>query len=558
MVTNVPKYMIATLVITGLYLSIEIPFSIHLVRILGGNATEADIDSVEKFGRLLTGFAVALAYVGLRTFPNYHRWGLSFGASIKAAVFRIVPIVALVYFGLHIYGEGRGMFSTGEQRKEAFISNLAKRAIAENGTGSVTPSDHPTWLATVSGLPALVGSEKLVSMSGMNLRDLSRGEAVRSVGTVAVAADAFSAELDEKMSDGFKSFNSAALSFDNAVASRESLADSEWIDFSNRLRRHFGNRVPRQGERGHAQVIKEMRQEGLPVASNFRLDDRQAFRLAVMRKVTVEAGSRFSDGIEQNFGKGSRLKPTSTKQEFFLDPGVQRRVRENLGGLDIPASVVLRPGMDIDVFEKAVYPGLIRRASSAIYDTASMHAGAFTSQADRDKGEAAFKAATLPATALLLSLAGALFHMYKFSGYFMLVFGTAIRSRLLASKPMTHVFAGAMLALAVFAMRTAVPVGPAPEMVSNGGGLYGEIVSAAVSLQPGMFLIGDAMASVGPWQVIGGTLPAPRLPVTKTAVAEHGVSQETTGSLIPVPEGKPVEMAEAVEFVAPVPVPRPR
>lgn len=551
---NVPKYMIATLVITGVYLSIEIPFSILLVRILGGVATEADIDAVEKFGRILTGFAVALAYVGLRTYPKYHEWGFSFYESTKAAIIRIIPIVALVYFGLHLYGEARGMFSTGDQRKEAFISNLARRTIAEDGMPNNPASHDPTWLASVSGLPAFASAERLVEMSGKDLRELSRREAVRSIGSVSAAAEKFSSDLEENLSSAYSRFSNSVAGFDNVIATREDRAEREWNDYRDRLRRHFGKSVPRPGTGYHSRVIKELRSEGLAVSGNFRLDDKAGFKLAVMRKITLEAGKSFRTGLVSSLGEDTKLTPSSTKADFYADPAVQRTIRESFDDIKIARSVKLLPGMDESVFAASVYPALIESASVRIFETATMYARGFTSRSSRQVGEGAFKAATLPATALLLSLSGALFHMYKFSSYLMLIFGSSIRSKIFASKPATHAFGVGVLALAVVGMKAVTPHDVAV-IDNHDGGIYGEIISAAVSLQPGMFLIGDAMAAVGPWQVIGGTLPEPRLAAVE--VGGDGISNETVGSLIPVPGTKPVEIAAAEEFVAPIPVPRP-
>jgi hypothetical protein len=551
---GVPKYMVAILIITGLYLSVEIPFSIYLVSVLGGVATQADIDTVEKFGRVLTGVAVALAYVGLRTYPNYHAWGHSFGASTRAAIFRIIPIVLLVFFGLHFYGEARGMFSTGDQRKEAFISNLARRTIAEDGTAWVKPSLDPTWLATVSGLPALASSSKMVAMSGLDIEELSRREAIRSVGNMNDAAVRFSEELRRDMSSAYRDFSNGAARFDNVVAGRDSTAEYEWDKFRSRLRSYFGTKSPRPGTREHARVIKELRSEGLPVAGNFNLDDRAAFKIAVMRKITVEAGEQFRQAIEYNVGKGSKLKPSSTEAEFYADPAVQRKVREGLSDLGVGRSVVLRPDMEIGVFEREVYPALLARASAQIYKTATMYAPGFTSQSEREMGEAAFKAATLPATALLLSLAGALFHIYKFSNYLMLIFGRSVRSGILSSNPAAHAFAALALICAVIGMRGGL--GKTEAVIPHDGGIYGEVVKAAVSLQPGMFLIGETLAENGPWQLIEGHLPEARH--SEIALERNpGISPEQTAAVVPVPEVKTIEFAEVDGFVPPIPLPRP-
>ncbi|MCV9965128.1 hypothetical protein OIU34_24935 [Pararhizobium sp. BT-229] len=552
---KVPTYMIAMLAITGLYLTVEIPFSIYLVRILGGSATEADIDTVEKFGRLLTGIAIALAYVGIRIYPRYHAYGYSFGASTRQALFRAVPIIVLTYVGLHIYGEVRGMFSTGDARKEAFISNLAKRTISEDGLAGVSPSLDPSWLAAVSGMPALLNSDDLVSLSGQSLDELARREAMRSVGDAETARDAFATELDASMAPAFKQFSSAVGQYRAAVNNREYTAEREWYDFRDRLRTYFGSNVPRPGSSEHARVIRKMREDGLPVSGRFRLDDKAGFMAMVMKKVVREAGSEFSKGVALDVGKGSRLTPDSGKGDFYGDPAVQRLVRERLS-MKLPSGLILSPDIELESFRDGVYPALLKRAASEILETANMRGASFTSQVNRETGEAAVKAATLPSTALLLSLAGALFHIHKFSGYLMLIFGTALRSRVLASKPSRHAFAAAALALAVIGMRPAIPSHIEGVLSKSEAGVYGHVVAGAISLQPGMFLIGDTMASFGPWQLIGSQLPAPRHSEASMASVVPSVSDEQTASVVPLPEAKPVQVAEA-DFVVPIPLPRP-
>ncbi|MDW9478991.1 hypothetical protein GOB57_09900 [Sinorhizobium meliloti] len=554
---KVPKYMLAMLLVTGLYLTIEIPFSIYLVRILGGSATEADIDTVEKVGRLLTGIAIALAYVGIRIYPRFHAAGFSFGETTKHALFRAIPIIALTYVGLHIYGEVRGMFSTGDARKEAFISNLAKRTIAEDGLVGLSPSVDPSWLATVSGMPALLTSDTLVYLSGQSLEELARREAVRSVGDAKTARETFAAELEAEIAPAYKQFSRAVSQHRATVNDRERIAEREWFDYRDELRSYFGNSVPRPGTSSHARVIRKMREDGLAVSDRFRLDDRATFNSMVMRKVVREANSEFAKGIALNVGKGSRLTPDSSEAQFHADPAVQRQVRSGLS-MKLASGLVLTPDMKLETFRDGVYPALIKRAAAKILETASMRGASFTSQVNRETGEAAVKAATLPSTALLLSLAGALFHIHKFSGYFVLVFGTAIRSRMVASKPSRHAFAAAALGLAVFAMKPGIPAHIGTALESSDGGVYGKLVAGAISLQPGMFLIGETMASYGPWQLIYGRLPSPRLPPVAVAEAYPGVSAEQTASVIPLPEAKPVvEMAEADGFVPPVPLPRP-
>jgi hypothetical protein len=555
MAARVPTYMLVMLAITGLYLTVEIPFSIYLVRVLGGSATEADINTVEKVGRLLTGIAIALAYVGIRTYPRYHGFGYSFKASTRQALFRAIPIIALTYVGLHLYGEVRGMFSSGDARKEAFISNLAKRTISEDGLNGISPSLDPSWLAAVSGMPSLLPSKTLVELSGQSLDELSRREAVRSMGDLETAREKFSDDLEKQMAPAYKQFSQASEQYLSAVRDRDNRAEYEWDNFRRELRVNFGSSVPTPGTGYHARVIRKMRADGLSVSDRFRLDDKATFKDMVGKKVIQEAATAFSKGIEGNIGNGSRLMPGADAKTFYADPAVQRLVRERLSAKIAPG-IIVSPDIKLADFRDGVYPGLLKRASEKVLETATMRAASFTSNMDREMGEAAVKAATLPTTALLLSLTGALFHIHKFSGYLMLIFGTTLRSRVLASKPSRHVFAAASLTLAVIGMRPAIPEHIEGVLSQSDAGAYAQVVSGAISLQPGMFLIGDTLAANGPWQLIESSLPTPRYPESVIASSTSApVSFEETASVIPLP--KPESDIQTAELNIPVPMSRP-
>ncbi|MNV94576.1 hypothetical protein D3C71_1893880 [compost metagenome] len=105
-------------------------------------------------------------------------------------------------------------------------------------------------------------------------------------------------------------------------------------------------------------------------------------------------------------------------------------------------------------------------------------------------------------------------------------------------------------------MRPGIPAHIEGVLSKSDAGVYGHVVAGAISLQPGMFLIGDTMASFGPWHLIGSHLPAPRHSETAMASVAPSVSDEQTASVVPLPEEKPVQVAEA-DFVAPIPLPRP-
>lgn len=544
---NVPTYMTAMLLVTGVYLTIEIPFSVHLVRVMGGLATQADIDGIEKFGRLLTGIAVALAYVGIRTLPRMHARGASFRAAAVRAVLVGLPIVGGVYGGLHYYGEATGMFSSGETRKEAYIASLAKRAIIEDGIeGNHQASSDPSWLATVSGLPSIYGSDALVDMTGLPVEELARREAVRVTGTPAEAHGAFVKRLMSEMGPSYDEYYGASREYEIAISNSREMAERKWNEYWPQIERRF-IMTPRPGDASHAEVIKRLRAEGMPVPRRFRLDDKATFMKIARAKVVQEADAAFDDGVSSALGERTKMARFLDIDAFFAHPGVQKAVRSKVVGLENAGKALITPSMELGDFERAVYPALVGHAAKVIAANAHMSSRQFTTRNNREMAEDAVKAATLPATALLLSMAGALFHIFKFSGYAVAIFGKIVRFRLISGGFVKHGLAFGALAAAVAVMSPSSPL--AVESILNNGdnnGVFATVVSHTVRLQPGLAEVGDAMAEVGPWPLIARYLPQPRPVSVKPSAFAKADAAET------------VEVAQAEVSDIPIPSPAPR
>jgi hypothetical protein len=557
MFLNVPKYLLAMTAVTGIYLTVELPFTVHLVRLLGGLPTQADIDAVEGFGRVLTGIAVALAWVGMRTFPLRHARGRSFSSSVAHAAARFALIVPAVYFALHFYGEARGYFASGETRKEAFVANLAKRALSERGIDGFAPSDDPSWLALVSGLPAMYSSDRLVAMTGESLGQLAALEAARSLGTPEQAREAFAGTVRAAASDAYEAYREGVDRYRSAVSDVDFLAEDKWNEYRQRLAMRFAA-LPRPGEQSHRAVVQRLRAEGIEVGDRFRLDDKTAFVAAVRKSIVREARARFAREVASSAGTVSRLVPGMDERAFFADPGIQTAMHEKLADLRIPSSVGISPFMDLGVFKRSVMPSLIDRATADIISTATSDASSFTFGARGEVGRRAAMAATLPATALLLSLAGALFHIYKVSGFAVAVFGRAARSAWLSSSRTKHAFAAAVLVLALIGMRPGVPAGIERIVGSSDAGVYAAVVGRAVEMQPGVFALGEAMAANGPWLLIGQALPAPRLSATFVADRSVETPFAVAADRVPVPEARPDTSSTLLAMNVPLPMTAPR
>lgn len=554
MIRNVPNYLILMLAATGLYLTIEIPFSVYLVRLLGTSASAEDIETVERVGRLLTGIAAALAYVGLRVFPRHHKWHFGLRYSVEVALIHMAVIVPLVYGALWVYGEAAGEFSSGASRKEAFIANLARRSLAESGIGAIGPSTDPVRLGLVAGLPALFSADDLVSMSGKSLEELALDEARRTLGEPVVAQRAFDAELRAAMDATYDEYSRAESIFRRAIDDVDVRAESEWQSYKSRRDSYFRFGLPKPGTRSHRQAIDMMREKGLELPYGFALDDKATF-LAIMRKRIARAAfARFSEGFDDAVGSDHGIVPGMDRAAFFSDGAVQRGLRARLG-LEPASTAPMLPGMPARLFAEEVYPQIVRRAADAILYVADLNGGAFTSSAHGDTGRAAAMAARLPATALLLSLAGAVFHLYKFAGYAFAIFAAMSNRDLLRAPFSRHVFASAILLASLFGMRAGASEASLEPLRHADRGIYQSLVAGAVRLQPGMFRIGSTMADAGPWTLIGALLP--EAGARASAVAITSAPSPLPGA-VPVPTPSPVRIALADGVRIPVPSPAPR
>lgn len=555
MLFRVPTYMWFMLVVTAAYLTVEIPFSIHLVRMLGGLATPDDIQQAERFGRILTGVAVALAYVGMRFYPMCHAANMGFFYMSRHALVRIIPIVAVVFFGLHYYGEFRGLLSSGPTRSEAYVANLARNSIVADGVNGHAPSDDPAWLGLMTGLSSVFTPAKLVSMTGKSVSDLAMNEARRVIGSPSEAKSNLDNILSPVADKGYSDYLRGSQRFNDGMADASRQAAAKWDDFQRQLRAKFGSDFPRAGTMTHRYVVNRLRNEGVDVPLTYNLRDRATFMRASLSPVYEKALRDFKSQMTYSVDYNTKLVPGLDKLQFFADPGVQSLIRSKAGSLTLPKNVVIHPGMQMSDFAASVYPMMLKGAYDKIHDFATAGPNGFYSQASASVGESAVKAATLPATALLLSLAGALFHIYKLGTYLVGIFGKLSRIRFVSEGIGRHALAFSMLIVCAFSMKTGVGSATETLLSSADGGAFSKVIGQTVAMEPGLFIIGDKMAEVGPWRFIGHMLP-PARPAYRVALAGN-VSSDTTASIASASVEHPVAAETAVAFATDVPVPTP-
>jgi hypothetical protein len=249
-------------------------------------------------------------------------------------------------------------------------------------------------------------------------------------------------------------------------------------------------------------------------------------------------------------GSGHFVRPGLDFESFLADGNVQQSVRNSLKsnlGIDV-GNAVISPSMSAASFDTIIYKPLLVHTVQQMSLIASSNEP--ISGDNLQIAKKAFQAATLPATALLLSLAGAALHIFKVTSYIAQAFGYALGSIPLMYGRRRFVFGSAALIsgfLVMFLIGDNVTSTRAYQEVSRND-VYALVVKNAVSIQPSFEILSQTLSKTGIWSVISADLPAPK--PYKVLVANG-----STPAVDPVSTSSVSDVSESL--VIPVPTPRP-
>ena len=119
-------YLKPLLGVTLLYLVFECAFNAELLDVASSAvASSEDIDSIEVYGRFISGFACALAVCGSILFPWMHRYKVANNAYLPMAILLGIPIIFGVYYGEKRLIDYLAETSTAEERRDALLVSTA-------------------------------------------------------------------------------------------------------------------------------------------------------------------------------------------------------------------------------------------------------------------------------------------------------------------------------------------------------------------------------------------------------------------------------------------------
>jgi hypothetical protein len=532
--------------ITLAYLTIEVPFSVYLVKFMGGNPSVSDVDSIEFFGRILTGCAVAIFVVGTCVLPR-----LNFKKSYILTVFWISVSSFISVFGtfhsLNYIADYLGTSSSPEERRIAFQTNVVKRQISAHGLGGMEISNSNDWLAFVSAIPTLgATSDELFAMSNVSKSEMINDESYRALGDLVAARKFFSVERLSATRIIYDEYQIAVGRYHEALKDLDREANRAYNTFEDLARVKSNGLWYWYNKKKKAEVARtELRKHGLVFSSRENPLDRDVFGYVFGKKYKGKVLDTFSKGMIEAFG--SNLSPDLAFDEFSNHPAVHKKIR---AVLHLPKSDVSLDGAMSDVdFNRLVYIPLAKKNAELFSRAFDAPASKFANGEEFEKlGTSAVKMIRVPVMAILLSIAGAMLHIYKFSTYLIQVLAGRAKLHFI-NTGVRHAFGFSIMMVAFIGMGLSGNV-----VTSNiafaqikSDGPVAHLMHGAIAIQPEFSKLGRGFGSIGPWNLIVSHLPAPVLykdakiakgaiaPVSELAVYAEDVTLEN----IPVPTPRP-------------------
>lgn len=411
MLTRLPATLV--LLLTLGYLGLELPFSAHLLDIVGTTSDPATIHNTEIVGRLISGLAAALLFWGLVLIPRMYQLGI-FMTPLLCLSSGVV-ITAGVYIGQAQLVDWLVESTTAEKRQTAFgvlmfTTQIQKdqadiRELPLGGEKLGTP-EGKTFIAI---LPALAASQEDIRQRMLpSARSFAAIPVMQQIGSP-------SAFYNRAYVQALKDFHQQYLQYRKGVddlnkgfdgVDRE--AEKAYVRFKKNMEKRLLHGPP--PERYRNLIRRDVRNEGVPVPESWDCWSRGPFIKAATEEGYSEARQRFRQATIR--AAGTALPPNLMRFEDFLKyPAIQKEWRGRIG---LRKNVSLSLGVTQDEFERQVYRVLV--AEAVDQQIARLDAGVQEFEEGGryyDDGMRAIRGLIVPPIALAFSLIGALTHIVK-------------------------------------------------------------------------------------------------------------------------------------------------
>lgn len=405
-----PAYAVFLCGLTAIYLAVEVPFASYLVELMGGNPSGDEVERVEHAGRIISGFAVALAFWSFQI-PKYLKSGRSalrlvFSCALSAGI-----LVPAVYFAERTLVDHIAEASSNRDRQQAARLVAAREALfhPDGVAGFGVGGEGHTWDAFRSlfgfmnmfddDILSRIPSSSNVIESGI-ARTLPsepefRGEVLPNLLTAYRERYQAYRELSDGHSRGM-----------NALYGK---VEEGWRDHLAYLKR-AGPARARQA------VIRR-----IDVPPNWDVYDKRTFTRAAISPRLSRVDKSYQYGIDQLFGDNAIVSPGKETLSAFMESNqIQSLIAKDLtlrGRPDFNITESISHGNTIKLFQ--LYVSAVTRDLKAAYQGDNRIFG--NGQQFEAAGKEAVRSVAAPVLALSLSILGALGHMFKLLNYLVML-----------------------------------------------------------------------------------------------------------------------------------------
>lgn len=489
-----PRWLWLVVPVTLLYLALEFSFSAALLDVIGGTPDDARVRAIEHWGRLLSGFALALvAWPWLLERARRRHW--SDGKRLLALTAVSLAAMVGVYRFQAWLDDTLVDRSSAAERQVALNLGLLQRGLAERlvvlADFEVAPEvfGEPEGKAFLGLFPLLAFSQEQVGERLRPQREaIVRAVVVKRGGGLEAHFNRFVDSLRQMRDDYNNGYVPAYNRYVETINGIEARQRDAWNEYVGKLRRRGwvrGGAIRVPGAYW-ARVRRDVRNAGVPVSGQWAPHDRAGFHAALARRIEDQAAAALRKGVREAYPGIGDIPPGSSFKSLAARDDVQALWREKLGYPEpgtvagqryrLPASLPVDTQQALAEFERAVYEPvvtLLARQALAPYLTQLDALG--DGQPQEPLGRSAYRRMIVPPLALAFSLLGALVHVLKSGLYLLQVFaGVTFRNG--------AVKAAALLVLSLLAFLAA------PRLVDStvaGQPLYRELLDKVRRLGPG-------------------------------------------------------------------------
>jgi len=422
---------------TLVYLVCELAFSASLLDLCSREASMDEIDALERIGRLLTGIAVALLFIGV--FIDKDRGDV--GLFVYRIPIRVDTKIALVLFYVatctfinyqvqdwYVDSRTKANYGSASDRKNAFLLSLAGRSLA-NGTLRISSIHQPEVLAHTPSMKAFVA---LFPALAFNYPDVQKEidkllhEAIElnvkkpcpegyDIKTCLGSPEQFNnnvwPQIVHSMEEGYAKYVSA---YNDTVSrtSKKSLdasAEQAWQQYLSLLRSNKVRNPKRVPAKYYPKVRKEVRNMGVPVPDTWKPSDRNTFESIVRRKTFNDTWAEFG----KQAGTSTPTKLMSI-QQFVLTPKMQSQLHEKMGLEHLDLNIRIPLVTKFADVERQVYQPIAARIIDRKQKEVDSNPDSFMGMTDLGKkADTAVRTLVVVPLALLMSLLGGAGHTIK-------------------------------------------------------------------------------------------------------------------------------------------------